>query len=81
MKKTVLTFGLIAGAIADAAIEGRRMAGAKASKGDVTDDEDSEAEDFKPTVDESIPDFEQEPTPAVEPVEAAVETAPKAENA
>jgi len=75
---------LIAGAIADAAIEGRRMAGAKASKGDVNGDEGStsEAEDFEPTVDESIPDFEQEPTPvAVESAEAAAETEPKAENA
>ena len=79
---------LIAGAIADAAIEGRRMAGAKASKGDVGGEEgtDAEADDFKPTVDESIPDFEQEPAPAavesVEPsAEAVVETQPGTKNA
>jgi small subunit ribosomal protein S2 len=75
---------LIAGAIADAAIEGRRMAGAKASKGDGTGDEGStsEEEDFEPTVEESIPDFEQEPAPAaVEPSEAAVEAKPGAQNA
>ncbi|HEU5114059.1 MAG TPA: 30S ribosomal protein S2 [Acidimicrobiia bacterium] len=73
---------LIAGAIADAAIEGRRMAGAKASKGDAAGDEGStsEAEDFEPTVDESIPDFEQEPAPAtVASAEAAAK--PEAENA
>ena len=75
---------LIAGAIADAAIEGRRMAGAKASKGDGTGDEGStsEEEDFEPIVDESIPDFEQEPAPAaVEPSEAAVEAKPGAQSA
>jgi small subunit ribosomal protein S2 len=75
---------LIAGAIADAAIEGRRMAGAKAAKGDATDEKGStsEAEDFVPTIDESIPDFEQEPAPAaVAPDEAAAKAAPEAENA
>ncbi|MET0565805.1 MAG: 30S ribosomal protein S2 [Acidimicrobiia bacterium] len=79
---------LIAAAIADAAIEGRRMAGAKASKGDVAAEEGSDAEgdDFKPTVEESIPDFEQEPAPAaaesVEPsAEAPAETQPGAKNA
>ncbi len=61
---------LIAGAIADAAIEGRRMAGAKASKGDSPDDE---AADFEPTIDESIPDFEQEPAPAAVATEAVAE--------
>ena len=72
---------LIAGAIADAAIEGRRLAGAKASKGDVTGDDGStsEAEDFEPTVDESIPDFEQEPAPAT--AASLSETKPEAENA
>ena len=45
---------LIAGAIADAALEGRRMAGAKASKGDELP---GEGLDF-----EEVPDFEQETT-------------------
>jgi small subunit ribosomal protein S2 len=44
---------LIAGAIADAALEGRKMAGAKAAKGDSGEDEDA------PVVDDG-PDFEQE---------------------
>ena len=67
---------LIAGAIADAALEGRRMAGAKASKGDSPDDESA---DFEPTVDESIPDFEQEPAPA--PVTADTGAEPATETA
>jgi small subunit ribosomal protein S2 len=55
---------LISGAIADAALEGRMMAGAKASKGDAPDDE-AEA------VADEGPDFEQEPAREVpaEPVE------------
>jgi small subunit ribosomal protein S2 len=56
---------LIAGAIADAALEGRKMAGAKASKGDASADEVD--------LDDDAPDFEHETTEArpAEPVEQA----------
>jgi small subunit ribosomal protein S2 len=57
---------LIAGAIADAALEGRRMAGAKAAKVDTPDAEG------EPSLDEG-PDFEQE-TPGEQPA-ARVEQA------
>jgi small subunit ribosomal protein S2 len=57
---------LIAGAIADAALEGRKMAGAKASKGDASTDEADDVAD-------DAPDFEHETTEArpAEPVEQA----------
>jgi small subunit ribosomal protein S2 len=55
---------LIAGAIADAALEGRKLAGAKASKGD------SAADETEAVADEG-PDFEQEQASEIpaEPVE------------
>jgi small subunit ribosomal protein S2 len=55
---------LIAGAIADAALEGRKLAGAKAAKGDTSVDESEFVAD-------EGPDFE--PEPAVEKTAEPVE--------
>ena len=60
---------LVAGAIADAAIEGRRLATAKAAKGDDAGEADSGEEaaavrNDEHETDDIVPDFEQEPPPS-----------------
>ena len=73
----------IAGAIADAALEGRRMAGAKASKGDSDSGDDDGGEI---SFEETPADFEQEPSPvpaapeATDPVPPTETTEAKPDN-
>jgi small subunit ribosomal protein S2 len=51
---------LIAGAIADAALEGKKLAGAKAAKGDSAGEESASAGEEPGSSIDDVPDFEQE---------------------